>query len=51
VTLTVHRRGTHILHALLYDKDFRLVAEHQVAFVHLTLNPKPQTLNPTPAKP
>jgi hypothetical protein len=39
VTLSVHRRGTHILHALLYDKDFRLVAEHQVAFVYL--NPEP----------
>ena len=33
VVVAVHRRGTHIVHALLYDADFRLLAEHQVAFV------------------
>jgi hypothetical protein len=30
VTMAVHRRGTHILHALLYDPNFQLLAEHQV---------------------
>ena len=30
VTMAVHRRGTHILHALLYDANFQLLAEHQV---------------------
>ena len=33
VTLAVHRRGTHIVHALAYDREMRLLAEHQVAFV------------------
>jgi len=39
VALTVHRRGTHILHALLYDTHFRLVAEHQVHCVQNVLAP------------
>lgn len=33
VTMAVHRRGTHIVHALVYDREMKLVAEHQVALV------------------
>jgi len=33
VEVAVHRVGTHILHAMLYDVDFRMLAEAQTAFV------------------
>ena len=33
VEVAVHRAGAHILHVMLYDGDFRLVAEAQTAFV------------------
>ncbi|KAJ1485935.1 hypothetical protein T484DRAFT_1791778, partial [Baffinella frigidus] len=33
VEVAVHRAGAHILHVMLYDADFRLIAEAQTAFV------------------
>ena len=33
VRMAVHTAGCHILHVLVYDGDFRLIAEEQVAFV------------------
>eukprot|EP00960_Hanusia_phi_P040917 754733-Hanusia_phi.AAC.1 len=33
VRMAVHAAGCHVLHVLVYDEDFRLIAEEQVAFV------------------